>query len=507
MVIQYHEHGRDLDTDADVVVIGSGAGGACVASELAEGGLSVVVLEEGGFHGTREFNADAGAMIRMLYRDCGATFMIGSPGIPYVEGCCVGGGTVINGGMCWRTPERFLQRWAWEAGVKDVEPGRLARYFDKVEERVSIRRQDPGTTGRDDALFVKGARALGHEPTPNTRNQFHCMGSNNCALGCPTGGKQSTLVSYVPRAERAGARVYSDVKVERILTAHGRAIGVEGEVRERGTRRRLYGARVRAKIVIVACGAVQTPALLLRNRLANSSGQVGRNLMIHPNAKLLGIFDEEVRPWEGVHQAHQLHAYLEEGLNFAIAYVPPGIVALGSRVLGLESLALMERFRNTVISGVLVEDTTRGRVRAGPGGVPIVTYFLNRQDARQTVRGTAILAELLFAAGAKRIIMPYHCFPEMRSPDDIPRLWDHDIPASEMEILTVHLMGTCRMGSDPRRTVVDSWGEAHDVHGLFVADASLFPTPIGVNPMETIFMLATRQAERILETRGRYLGR
>jgi len=507
LVTQYHEHTGDLATEADVVVVGSGAGGACIASELAEGGLSVVMVEEGGYHGTDEFNADAGAMIRMLYRDCGATFMLGKPGIPYVEGCCVGGGTVINGGMCWRTPERFLQRWAWEAGVKDVDPRRLEPFFEKVEERVHIAPQDPGTTGRDDALFVKGSRALGHEPTPNRRNQFHCMGSNNCALGCPTGGKQSTLVSYVPRAERAGARVFSDLKVDRILVENGRAIGVEGEVRDRGTKRRMYTARIRAKLVVIACGAVQTPALLLRNRLANSSGQVGRNLMVHPNAKLLGIFDEEVRPWEGVHQAHQLHAYLDEGLNFAIAYVPPSIIALGSRVIGEDSLALMENFSRIVISGVLVEDTTRGRVRAGPGGVPIVTYFMNRQDARQTVRGTAILADLLFAAGAKRIVMPYHCLPELRGPDEIPRLWDREIPASEMEILTVHLMGTCMMGSDPRRSVVDSWGESHDVKGLFIADGSLFPTPIGVNPMETIMMLATREADWILNHRAEYLGR
>jgi choline dehydrogenase-like flavoprotein len=229
--------------------------------------------------------------------------------------------------------------------------------------------------------------------------------------------------------------------------------------------------------------------------------------IIHPNAKLLGIFDEEVRPWEGVHQAHQLHSFLEEGLNFAIAYVPPSIVSLGSRVIGEESLALVEQFPRTVISGVLVEDTTRGRIRAAPGGTPIGTYFMNRHDARQTVRGAAILAELLFAAGAKRIIMPFHCFPEMRSPDDIPRLWQHEIPASEMEILTVHLMGTCRMGSDPRRAVVDSYGESHDVKALFVADASLFPTPIGVNPMETIMMLATRQADYLLNRRQAYVGR
>ncbi len=507
MVIQYRDHTRDLEVDADVVVVGSGAGGACAAAELAEGGLSVVLLEEGGFHGTREFTAEAGKMIRTLYRDCGATFMLGRPGIPYVEGRCVGGSTVINGGMCWRTPERFLKRWAWETGVQDVDPQRLVPYFQKVEERIHVAPQDPGTTGKDDELFVRGARAVGQEPTPNRRNQHHCMGSNNCALGCPTGGKQSTLVTYVPRVERAGGRIYSDVKVVRILTENGRAVGVEGDVLDRATRRPIRKARVRSRIVVLACGAVQTPALLLRNRLANSSGQVGRNLMIHPNAKLLGIFDEEVRPWEGVHQAHQLHSYLEEGLNFAIAYVPPSIVALGSRVIGEESLAIFEQFSRSVISGVLVEDTTRGRVIAGPGGTPLVSYFLNRQDARQVVRGAAILAELLFAAGAKRILMPFHFIPELTRPDQIPRLWEREISPAEMELITVHLMGTCRMGSDRRRSVVDSYGESHDVRGLFLADASLFPTPIGVNPMETIMMLATRQADYILNRRANYLSR
>lgn len=505
MVTQFHNHTGDLRIEADVVVVGSGAGGGAAAAELAEGGLSVVVLEEGPFHSTLDFTADAGRMVRMLYRDAGATLMFGNPGVTYVEGRCIGGSTTINGGMCWRTPDRFLKRWAWEFGVQDVEPERLAPFFAKVEERIHVAGQDAGTVGRNDDLFVRGARALGYSVTANQRNQRHCMGSNNCALGCPTGGKQSTLLSYIPRAERAGARVYSDVRVTTVRTEQGRAVGVAGHVLDRRTRQPMFAAEVRARIVVLACGAVQTPVLLLRNRLANGSGQVGRNLMIHPNAKLLGIFDEEVRPWEGVHQGHQMHHFLQEGLNFAIAYVPPGIVALGSRRLGDASLADFEKFRNTVMAGLLVEDTARGRVRALPGGQALVTYSVNRPDARQIVRAAAILAEVLLAAGAKRVIMPFHGCPDFTAPADLRTLYTREIPAAEMELVTVHLMGTCRMGADPRQSVVNSYGEAHDVPRLFIADASLFPTPIGVNPMETIMMLATRQAAYILERRSQYL--
>ncbi|MBI5366576.1 MAG: GMC family oxidoreductase [Planctomycetes bacterium] len=498
MVTSAHEIAGDLDLESDVCVVGSGAGGACIASELAEGGLAVVLLEEGGHYPTSHFTADTPRMIQTLYRDGGGTVALGRASVAYVEGRCIGGSTTINGGMCWRTPEKILQRWAWEAGIEDLEPERVGPFFAKVEERIHVARQDPGSIGRDDELLVLGAERLGYKTMENRRNQDHCMGANNCAFGCPTGGKQSALVSYVPRAERAGARVFADCRVDRIVAREGRVERLEGAVLERATRRRQARLTVKARRYVLSCGAVHTPYLMLRSGVGNASGQVGRNLMLHPNVKVMGIFPEDVKPWEGVHQAHQVHEFLSEGIDLAMGFVPPSILALGSKHIGEASLRLMEDVRHMVVGGVLVEDSSRGRVRALPFGIPLVTYHLNDDDARKAIRGAALLSQVFFAAGATRVVLPFVEPEELRSAAEIGKLYAARLGAGDLELFTVHLMGTCRMGADARTSVVNGYGRSHDVRNLYVADASVFPTPIGVNPMETIMMLATRTAERIL---------
>jgi choline dehydrogenase-like flavoprotein len=258
-VFTRHDHHGDSVLDADVVVIGSGAGGATMAAELAEAGFDVVVLEEGSYYQTRDFTADTSAMVRQLYRDGGATMAIGTPPILYQEGRAVGGSTVINGGMSWRTPDKILARWERELGLagiaRDLEP-----YFERVERRIHVAPMDPEAIGNDNLLLKKGADEKGWKLIGNLRNQAHCTGSNRCAFGCPTGAKQSALVSYVPRALHYGARIYADVRIDHI-TRHGkRATGVIGTVRGSGHR-----ITVRAKLVVAACGAIHTPALLVRS--------------------------------------------------------------------------------------------------------------------------------------------------------------------------------------------------------------------------------------------------
>ena len=489
----------DLRLEADAVVIGSGAGGGVVAAELAEGGLDVVVLEEGGYHPTEEFNASATAMTPKLYRDGGASVALGVPPIFFAEGRCVGGSTVVNGGMSWRTPEKVLERWAREDGVEAIRAREMEGAFARVERRISATHQDPETFGRDNALLRAGAEAKGWKVVENVRNQVHCAGSNACVFGCPTGAKRSTLVSYIPRALAFGARVYADCRVEKIDRDGKRATGVSGHVvRANGSR----GPRftVRAPIVVVCAGAIQTPVLLLRSGVKSPSGQIGRNLSLHPNAKVVALFDETVEGWKGVHQAYQVREFQDEGFIMAAVTVPPALVAMTLPAYGAELGEIMGDYNRMVTGGILVEDTVSGVVRALPGGIPAVTYQLTDEDGEHIVRGTTLLAELLFAAGARKVILPFEGTPILRSVDDLRRATARKIPKSAMEIMTVHMMGTARMGGDRARHVCDSFGQVYDADGLWVADASLFPSPIGVNPMETIMALATRNAGRILET-------
>jgi choline dehydrogenase-like flavoprotein len=483
----------------DAVVVGSGAGGGVVAAELAEGGLDVIVLEEGGYHPTEEFVPEPTAMTRKLYRDGGASVAIGNPPIFFAEGRCVGGSTVINGGMSWRTPEKILDRWAREDGVDAIRAKDMERVFARVERFISATGQDPETIGGDNRLLRAGAQAKGWNVVDNVRDQVHCAGTNNCAFGCPTGAKRSTLVSYLPRALGFGARVISDCRVDKLERAGKRVTGVRAHMVLGNGR---PGARltVRAPIVVVCAGAVQTPTLLLRSGIKTPSGQVGRNLTLHPNAKLLAIFDEAVEGWKGVHQAYQVRQFQDEGFIMAAVNMPPAVMAMGTSMWGAELTELLAAYNRTVLAGILVEDTVSGRVVALPGGSPAVFYQLTDFDAQRIVRGTTLLAELLFAAGAREIVTPFEGAPRLRSPDDVRALAARKVPKHAMELMTVHVMGTARMGADPARHVCDSYGRVYDADGLWVADASLFPSPIGVNPMQTVMALATRNAMRILET-------
>jgi choline dehydrogenase-like flavoprotein len=495
--------GGELSLECGAVVVGSGAGGATVAAELAEAGVDVIMLEEGGYHPTESFTAGTGRALRTLYRDGGGGMAIGRPSVLYAEGRCVGGSTVVNGGMSWRTPARVLQRWAEQEGLRAIGERDLAPYFETIESRLSVGPQDPETVGRDSELFRDAARTRGWAVVANRRNQRHCAGTNNCSSGCPTGAKQSMLVTSVPRALAAGARLFADVRADRVTWNRAGAAGVTGHVVRPGGRRG-PGLTVRARAVVVAGGAIQTPALLARSGLGFAAGQLGRNLSVHPNAVVTAFFDEEVAGWQGVHQAFQVREFTREGLLLSATNLTPPMLAGILPAYGAELGALMADYNRVVTAGPLVSDTGTGRVRYLPGVGPQVFYQLTERDAARVVRGVELTAQALFTAGARRVLLPFEGAPMVHSPGELGRLLARPVPRRALQLFSIHLMGTARMSADPRRGVTGSFGEFHGVPGLVVADASLFPGPIGINPMETVIALAMGNARRLLDRRGAY---
>jgi choline dehydrogenase-like flavoprotein len=493
--------GADVTLDCGAVIVGSGAGGATMAAELAEAGVDVIVIEEGGYHPTESFTAGTGQALRTLYRDGGGGMAIGRPSVLFAEGRCVGGSTVVNGGMSWRTPERVLAGWSAQ-GVEAIGDGELDQYFARAETRHSVGLQDPETIGRDSQLLKAGADAKGWAVVANRRNQLHCAGTNSCTTGCPTGAKRSMLVTSVPRALAFGARLFADCRVDRITRSGSAVTGVTGHFVRPGGR---PGPRltVRARAVIVAGGAIQTPALLARSGLRSASGQLGRNLSLHPNATVIAFFDQDVTGWHGVHQAFQVREFMSEGLVLTAQNLTPPQLAGIIQSYGPELGELMADYNRIVTAGPLVSDTGTGRVRIVPGLGPQVFYRLADADADRVVRGVELTAEALFAAGARRVLLPFDGAPAVRSPGQLRDLLGRPVAKRSIQLYSIHLMGTARMNADPRRGVVDSFGAFHGVPGLFVADASLFPGPTGINPMETIIALAMRNAGRLIERRDR----
>ena len=493
---------RAREERCEALVVGSGAGGAVAASELAEAGWDVLILEEGGHYTTKDFSIHPREMIPKLYRDGGSAVIWGKPNIYFSEGKCVGGSTVINGGMCWRTPEKILARWASE-GIAEITAEKMAPHYERVEKYINVAHQDPESLGRDNEIFVEGCRKMGWSVTPNRRNQIHCAGSNTCIFGCPTGAKQSTLVSYIPRARNFGARLLPRVRVEKILFKGGRAAGIEGKfTRQSDT----PGEKliVHADTVLVAGGASQTPALLLRSGVRHS--QLGKNLLCHPNVKVIGLFDEDVSSYKGVHQSHQCHHFFDEGMILAIAGVPPALVAMGFPYFGKQSADLMMHYNNMVFAGGLVEDTGSGHVKVLGNGQPLMRYDINAADTRTAIKVAARVSQVLFAAGAKKCYLPFFGLDAIDTMDEAKKLEAADIPAKHIELLTVHIMGTARMGPDEKRCVVGDYGEVYGHKGLFVCDASAFPGAVGVNPMETIMALSDRFARHLADHREDFVA-
>lgn len=250
-------------------------------------------------------------------------------------------------------------------------------------------------------------------------------------------------------------------------------------------------------MTILAAGARHTPGILKRSRLRARA--IGRNLTVHPNAKVVGVFDEVVNPWRGTHQAHQIHDFLEQGILIGYAVPPPGILAGALPGIGEEHAAIMSLYNHMFPVGCLIEDTSTGTVVLGPDRQPHMLYSLSRRDTETTHEGVAKICELLFAAGARRCLLPFADLGEIRSLDEIARIRRRRPDPHGIELMTVHIMGSARMASDGERGATDAFGRVFDLPGLYVADASLLPSPIGVNPQETIAALVTRNVRRWLE--------
>ena len=461
---------------ADVGVVGTGAGGAVVAKELAEAGLRVALLEEGDWHPAQTLTARPRDMLVRLYRDAGQIATVGTPPIVLPLGRAVGGTTLVNSGTCFRTPDHVLEAWRTDDGLE------LELDFDRVEAELNVVEVPPQLAGRNAALVRRGAATLGLSGGYLRRNVRGCRGSGVCAYGCPAGAKQHAGETYVPKAVAAGAELLTGVRVRRIHTDRGRVTGVEGG-----------DVRVHAPRVVIAAGAIHTPLLLARNRLGR--GPLGRNLSIHPATAARARFDEEVRLWDGVPQSYYVDALAADGIMLEGIAGPPDYLAMSIPRHGAGHRALMLDAPRLAQFGVMVHDSARGRVR-NLLGRPLIRYDLAPADATRFGRGLELLARIWFAAGAREVVVPVAGVPPLRDGDTGPLRRAHVRPR-DLTLMAFHPLGTARPSADPARGVLDADLQVRGTPGLYVADGSAVPTSLGVNPQITIMALATRLARHI----------
>jgi choline dehydrogenase-like flavoprotein len=490
----------DTTLDCDAVVIGSGAGGGVVAGELVAAGLDVLVLEKGGYYHEPDFSQREIEMYRRLYLDAAATATV-DQGIVILAGSCLGGGTVVNYTTSFRAPDAVRSQWAAHTGLPLFTSPEFTAALDAVCTALDVN-LDHNAPSRRDVLMAEGLRALGWHVDAMPRNVVGCAQDDSCGycgLGCVHGAKRSTLATYLQRAYDAGARIAVNCTADRVRVERGRAAGVIARTADGHT------VTVRARAVVAAAGALHTPALLLRSGL---TGGVGSHLHLHPATAVIGRFRDDVRPWSGTLQAYYSDQFadLDDGYGVKFETVPlhPSFLALAAPWQARDQFdADMRDLARLSFVGVLPRDRGGGRVTITRSGVPVIHYTVSRYDRghiRQGVRGAA---EVLLAAGTEEILTmqnrPVRYRPRAGGSlqawqDEIDRV---GFGSNQMLYFSFHQMGTCRMGARRRDAVTNGDGEVYGLPGLFVADASLFPSASGVNPMVTVAALAYHVAQQV----------
>ena len=485
--------------DADFVIVGSGAGGGAAARVLAASGARVVVLEEGPRLRAEELGVSEGATRNRLFRNQGKQAAFGRAATPILQGRCVGGTTFVNSAIVWRLPPKILDRWHREHGLADGLPqAALDEAAARIEDELSVRPVGDGVTrNRQDLLLRAGADALGIEGRFIHRYEKGCRGSSRCFHGCPSEAKQSTAVSSLRRAVADGGFVVADARVDRIERAAGRAVAVRGHFTgdgpERGQRFRVAARRA----IIVAGGAIQSSNLLWRSGVR--SAQLGRHFMAHPGTALMGLYPARVDPWTGASQGYEAFGLRDTlGVKFESINVPPEVTAARLPGAGARFAQRLDELPHVANWSVALKADTEGTVRPSLLFGDLVKYDLTRADLARLRQALRTLAEMHFAAGAREVVSGVAGLPEtLTSRAEAALFDDAPLDARAYSLVMTHLFGGCRAGRDAATSVVDPTLKVHGVDGLYVMDASVFPTNTGVNPQHSIMSVATVAAARL----------
>lgn len=484
---------------ADAVVIGSGAGGAPVALALAEAGLDVLVLEAGERVETREFAGDEGALTARLMTATTAP----DGGLEVYAGACVGGSTVVNDALCWRPPPEVLESWRRERGLVALTDEAFAPHVDRVWSAIHASPTERENRNRNSRLLERGAAKLGWSGEAMHRNVRGCANLGQCNTGCPSGAKQSALVTWIPDAEARGARVVPLARAERIEVEAGRVRAVDALRLDAATRAPIGRLRIETPLVCVAAGVLGTPALLLRSGLGGDTA-LGRGVNFHSSVYVTARFPEPVfgffgptmsyavTEWSDVH-GHRGPGYMLESVTTA-----PATTASGLPGFGASHEAAMRALPHLARVVVVLRDRTRGAITLDGDGAMQLSYVPVAEDLARLRDAIAACARLQLAAGATEVYLPLNGSAPVRSEADLGPLDGARFDARSLSLLyAVHLFGGAAMASSPRDGFCDETGRAFGVAGLYVTDAASLPSNTGANPQVTVQSNALRIAAGI----------
>ncbi len=496
----------DIALDADVVIVGTGAGGGTAAEILASAGHSVVLLEEGPLRSSRDFSLHESAAYPDLYQESAARKTL-DKAITILQGRCVGGGTTVNWTSSFRTPPATLGWWQREYGVPDISPSTMEPWFVRMEERLAVAPWPVAPNANNQALLL-GANRLGIATATIRRNVKGCWNLGYCGLGCPTNAKQSMLVTTIPAALRRGATLVTRVRADRFAVAGDAVTAVEGRAMDAsGTKPTSRKVTVRARLFVSAAGALGTPALLLRSALPDPHELVGKRTFLHPVVLSAAVMPETIDGFAGAPQSvYSDHFQDDRPLDGPIGFkleVPPQQPLLTAVTLtsdGAEHARWMHDYRHLHVVLALMRDgfhpqSGGGRVQLRDDGTPVLDYPLTPYLFDGMRRAFLAMAEIQFAAGALRVAPGHGHHPPFDTLAQAKAgIAAFDLAPLVTRVVSAHVMGGAPFGPDPRRAVVAPDGRHHHLRNLYVCDGSIFPTSIGANPQLSIYGFAARIA-------------
>ena len=517
MILEGRDVTRDLTEQVDVVVVGSGCGASVVGKELAAAGLSVLLLERGGYYQPSRGDFDQREDDMLARIDGGRGLHTTRSGqIALTYGNNVGGASVHYWADTWRTPHDRLELWEKTYKVRGHTAEELKPWFEKIEAELNVHAATDAMMNTMNQLFEKGAKTLGMNTERVQQARKGCIGSGYCMQGCSYGAKQSQLVTGIPAALARGARIFADCEVDHILMEKGRAVGVKAHFLNRATNQP-SGPQltVKSRMVIVAAGGFNSAAVLLRSRVPNPSGMLGQNLQLNPCPTSFGLFDQDVVMWRGIPAAagvmeYRLARYDDRGRYQEGGYLlhpnqlPPAMLAYLLPGYGREHRRLMDRAHQIGSCIGWIDDVGTGNISLDRYGNPSWEWRLQGRDILQVRDLLTKQARVLLAAGASEVIIPDRYGTRIRGMDDLAKIAEVDIGPGSMLFAAPHPAGACRMGEDPHTSVVNFHHEVHTVKGLFVCDPSVFPTAVSVDPSETIMAFSYVAAGWIVNNWHRY---
>lgn len=508
----------DVLCDVDVCIIGSGAAGAILGTKLAESGKSVVVLEKGGYYDGESMNQREADMIPLLWKNAGANFT-SNLRIAIAQGSCLGGSTVINDAVCFRIPPIVIEQWQKTGVAITKDEWDMAN--DEVSKRINVQEvteEELNTNAKKlreacQKFLYQGKSIHNHYnnqrncgPSISDNSLKSCVKCGFCHLGCHYDTKQSMLVTYIHDAlvsENINYNVYCNCRADFITYENGIANGVNATfVNPSGLE--TYRIRVNAKVIIVSAGSIASSNLLQKSLIGGE--KVGKGLALHPAPFVMGLFNEEIHGNRGIPMSYTCHEFgvtngIEKG-GFLIEsiFLPIFQMALAIPSMGLDHKRMMQNYNRYTMAGIMSRDDAVGKVLISYNGNPKVIYNLSEQTIEDMARGMSILSRMWFNIGAKAVVTSHIDAYEIGTKADIPKLKDavRNNPDGLM-LGSAHPQGGNRMGENENECVVDSNCKIFGFDNLYVCDASVFPTALGVNPQLTVMALATITANKIIK--------